>query len=90
MDGFRPVDGASRLDASLEVNRTYLAAMFRHMQVTISQLCCFAQNGVIRRSCTSIFVFETIGLSEGLQYVDFNIHCIHAKCFSYIFLLNSR
>lgn len=36
MDGFRPINGASRLDASLEVNRTYLAAMFRHMQVTNS------------------------------------------------------
>lgn len=30
---FRPVEGASRVDASEEVNKTYLAAMFRHMQV---------------------------------------------------------
>lgn len=33
MESFRPVDGACRLDATLEVNKTYFAAMFRHMQV---------------------------------------------------------
>lgn len=33
MEAFRPVDGACRLDATLEVNKTYFAAMFRHMQV---------------------------------------------------------
>lgn len=32
-EAFRPVEGASRVDTSLEVNKTYLAAMFRHMQV---------------------------------------------------------
>ncbi|CAM9671848.1 unnamed protein product [Ectocarpus sp. 6 AP-2014] len=33
MEAFRPVDGACRLDATLEVNKTYFAAMFRHMQM---------------------------------------------------------
>lgn len=33
MESFRPVDGACRLDATVEVNKTYFAAMFRHMQV---------------------------------------------------------
>lgn len=33
MEAFRPVEGTCRLDASLEVNKTYMAAMFRHMQV---------------------------------------------------------
>ncbi|CAN0552253.1 unnamed protein product, partial [Ectocarpus sp. 8 AP-2014] len=33
MEAFRPMDGACRLDATLEVNKTYFAAMFRHMQV---------------------------------------------------------
>lgn len=33
MEAFRPLEGACRLDATLEVNKTYLAAMFRHMQV---------------------------------------------------------
>lgn len=33
IESFRPVDGACRLDATVEVNKTYFAAMFRHMQV---------------------------------------------------------
>lgn len=33
MEAFRPLEGACRLDATLEVNKTYLAALFRHMQV---------------------------------------------------------
>ncbi|CAN0515605.1 unnamed protein product, partial [Scytosiphon promiscuus] len=32
-ESFRPVEGACRLDATLDVNKTYFAAMFRHMQV---------------------------------------------------------
>lgn len=33
MEAFRPVDGACRLDATLEINKIYFAALFRHMQV---------------------------------------------------------
>ncbi|CAM9810599.1 unnamed protein product, partial [Hapterophycus canaliculatus] len=33
-ESFRPVDGACRLDATLDVNKTYFAAMFRHMQMS--------------------------------------------------------
>lgn len=38
MEAFRPVDGACRLDASADVNKAYLAAMFRHMQVLYRQV----------------------------------------------------
>ncbi|CAM9226574.1 unnamed protein product [Pylaiella littoralis] len=33
-EAFRPVDGACRLDVTLEINKTYFAAMFRHMQMS--------------------------------------------------------
>eukprot|EP00903_Cladosiphon_okamuranus_P006771 g6603.t1 len=33
-ESFRPVDGACRLDATVDVNKTYFAAMFRHMQMS--------------------------------------------------------
>lgn len=33
MDGFRPAEGSCRLDASNPANKSYMAAMFRHMQV---------------------------------------------------------
>lgn len=33
MEAFRPVEGACRMDSQLDVNKAYLAAMFRHMQV---------------------------------------------------------
>lgn len=33
IEAFKPLDGACRLDAAVKVNKVYLAAMFRHMQV---------------------------------------------------------
>ncbi|CAM9753416.1 unnamed protein product [Scytosiphon promiscuus] len=33
-ESFRPMEGACRLDATLDVNKTYFAAMFRHMQMS--------------------------------------------------------
>lgn len=50
MEPFRPVDGACRLDATLEVNKTYFAAMFRHMQV---------RNGLIPRHEGTVVVKRT-------------------------------
>lgn len=43
VESFRPAEGTCRMDANLDVNKPYLAALFRHMQVSRDNASCVFQ-----------------------------------------------